>query len=147
MIFLYTVVLTLLGLLKVVVARRAAMLERKYTRLAGEVAKRAHEAALKPGNGSQRDDVWAQTAKRQFELGVLVSKRDRLEAKHFAWQSWADKLGRLVNRVRHWKGQKLPYTMGAVDVWLVLWLIDYMGVGQVISAQRVLETVSAYFAE
>jgi hypothetical protein len=108
MVFLYTVLLAVLGMLKVIVSRRAAGLEKRYTRVAGEVGKRAHEAGFKPGNGSSREDFAAQSAKRQYELGQLVSKRDRLEAKHFFWQSWADRLTRLVDRVRNWKGKKLP---------------------------------------
>jgi hypothetical protein len=144
MVFLYTVLLAFLGLIKVMVARRAASLEKRYTRVAGEVGKRAHEAGLRPGNGSgSRDDLAALSAKRQYELGLLASKRDRLEAKHFYWQSWADKLTRTVDRVRNWKGKKLPYTLGAMDIWLAMSLVDYFGIGQVISVQRVVETVSA----
>jgi hypothetical protein len=143
MVFLYTVLLAFLGLIKVMVARRAASLEKRYTRVASEVGKRAHEAGLKPGNGTPRDDMAAQHAKRQFELGLLASKRDRLEAKHFYWQSRADNLTHLVERVRNWRGKKLPYTLGAMDVWLAMSLVDYLGMGQVISVQRVYETVSA----
>jgi hypothetical protein len=143
MVFLYTVLLAILGLIKVMVARRAASLEKRYIRVAGEVGKRAQEAGLKPGNGTPRDDLMAQYAKRQFELGLLVSKRDRLEAKHFHWQSWADRLSRMVDGVRNWKGKKLPYTLGAMDIWLAMSLVDYLGMGQVISVQRAVETVSA----
>src|SRR4051812_16661523 len=104
MVFLYTVVLAVLGTLKMIVSRRAASLEKRYTRLARDVAKRAHEASVKPGNGSgSRDDFAAQSAKRQFELGQLVSRRDRLEVKHFFWQAWSDRLRRMVERVRNWK--------------------------------------------
>jgi hypothetical protein len=145
MVLLYTMLLTSLGLLKMVVGRRAASLEKRFSRLAAQVAKLAHGAALKPGNGNgSRDDFAAQSAKRQFELGQLASRRDRLEAKHFFWQSWADRLTRAVDRVRNWKGQKLPYTMGALDIWLGMWLVDWLGMGQVMSAQRVYETIVAY---
>lgn len=148
MIFLYTVVLTLLGLLKVVVTRRAASLERKYMKVAGETTRLAHEANTKPGNaGAPRNDIWMQTAKRQFELGLLVTRRDRLEAKQFFWQNLSDRLTRAVASVRLWQGRKLPYTMGVVDVWLVLSAIDYLGVGQIVSAQRILEALTEYFAQ
>ena len=143
MVFLYTALLAFLGMIKVIVARQAASLEKRYTRIAGEVGKRAHEAGFKPGNGSSRDDLAALSAKRQFELGQLASRRDRLEAKHFFWQSWADRLTRLVDRVRNWKGQKLPYTMGALDIWLAMALVDWLGMGHVDQfVARVYETVS-----
>jgi hypothetical protein len=151
MVLFYTVLLAVLGFLKLIVSRRAAGLEKRFAAMAADVGKRAQQANLRPGNSSgSRDDFAAQSAKRQFELGLLVSRRDRLEAKHFFWHSWSDKLTRLVDRVRNWKGQKLPYTMGAMDVWLAMWLVDYFGMGKVVSAQRLYETVSAnvtaYFA-
>jgi hypothetical protein len=145
MVLLYTVLLILLGLLKVMVARRAASLEKRYTFVASEVVKLAHAAGFKPGNANgSRDDFAAQSAKRQYELGLLASKRDRLEAKHFAWQSRADKLARLLERLRNGKGQKLPYTMGAMDVWLAMGLVDYLGMSRLVSVQRVVDMVSAY---
>lgn len=146
MIFMYTVVLLVLGLVKVIVARRAAYLEGKYVRAANDAARLAHLASLKPGNASSSRDQWAENAKRQYELGQLVLKRDRLETKHYAWQLWADRLARWVSRVRHWKGQKLPYTMGVLDVWLVLYGLDYLGFGQVISAGKVLEYASSFLS-
>ncbi|HEX3313924.1 MAG TPA: hypothetical protein VHR72_03480 [Gemmataceae bacterium] len=144
MVFLYTVLLAFLGLLKAMVARRAAYLEKRYTRIAGEVGKRAHEAGIKPGNGTPRDDLAALSAKRQYELGLLASRRDRLEAKHFHWQAWNDRLTRSLDRLRNWKGKKLPYTMGAVDILLAMSLVDGLGMGRVISVQRVYESASAH---
>ena len=143
MVFLYTVLLAFLGSIKFLVARRAASLEKRYTRMAGEVGKRAHEAGMRPGNGTPKDDLAALYAKRQFELGQLTSKRDRLEAKHFYWQASSDRLTRLLDRLRNWKGKKLPYTMGAMDILLAMSLVDYLGMGRIVSVQRIYETASA----
>jgi len=48
--------------------------------------------------------------------------------------------------VRAWKGRKLPYTLGALDVWLLLYFIDYqLGAGEYLSARQVIEHVTAWF--
>lgn len=144
MILLYTIVLIALGLLHWLVQRRAASLARAYRALAEKVLKSLHAAPRKTGNGGY--DPCA-IAKQQFELGRLVMQRDRAEAKHYAWQTRADRLGKAVEAVRNWKGQKLPYTLGVLDVWLVLYLIDRFGVGQIVQPQRVIDTVTAWFAK
>lgn len=144
MILLYTLLLVLLGLVKFLVERRAAALERRYAQasLAVEKALREPGYFLKEGNSSRVD--LTQTAKRYFTLGLLAQKRDRLEVRHYAWQGWTDKLGRLLDGLRGWKGKKLPYTLGALDVWLALYLIDYFGVGEHVSARRLFELVKSY---
>jgi hypothetical protein len=141
MIFLYTLALLLVAALKVVIARRAVSLERKYSKVAGAVLKQANEP-YKLGN-SGKTDVGA-SAKRVLELGLLVSKRDALERKCIAWRSRADKLDRVVTLLRAWKGKKLPYTMGALDVWLVLYFIDRFGAPDAFSPRHVMDSVLAW---
>ena len=84
MIFMYTVVLVVLGLLKVVVVRRAAHLETKYVRAANEAAKLAHQSATKAGNsGGSRDNwpetrkVWQQTACRTSSMRTTTREDSR----------------------------------------------------------------------
>jgi hypothetical protein len=137
MIFLYSLLLILCSGIKLVVQRRAAGLGRAYSRLAEAVQKRLRETLAKQGNSSKPDVC--QLAKVQYELGALVAQRDRLEAKHFTWQSWAEKLSRWVNTLSTWKGKKLPYTLGAVDLWLALSAVDALGVGEFVSARRVFD--------
>ena len=137
MIFLYSLLLILCNGVKLLVQRRAAALGRAYSRLAEAVQKRLRETLAKQGNSSKPDIC--QLAKIQFELGAMVAKRDRLEAKHFAWQHWAEKLARWTNRLNTWKGKKLPYTLGAVDLWLVFSMIDTLGVGEFVSVRRVFD--------
>jgi hypothetical protein len=95
---------------------------------------------------SSKPDI-CQLAKVQFELGAMVARRDRLEAKHFAWQSWAESLARWTNTLSTWKGKKLPYTLGAVDLWLALSAIDALGVSEFVSAHRVYDLVVALLAQ
>jgi hypothetical protein len=142
MILLYSFVLLVLGLVHWVVQRRAASLGRGYSTHANQVLKLLHGAPLKPGNG--RTDPCA-VAKQQYELGRLVLLRDRAEAKHFAWQTWADRLGKAVTTLRNWKGQKLPYTLGVLDVWLVLYAIDRVGFGDLIQPRQVIDALVALF--
>src|SRR5262245_21373525 len=122
MLLVYAVVLALLGALRFVVARRAASLERRYVRLAREAERLLREATYRDGN-SNRGDA-GKAARRQYELGRVVIARDRLEAKQHAWQARADRLGSRIDRLRTWKGRKLPYAVGALDAALVLYLLD-----------------------
>jgi hypothetical protein len=137
MIFLYSLLLILCSGIKLIVQRRAAGLGRAYSRMAEAVQRRLREALAKQGNSSKPDVC--QLAKIQFELGAMVARRDRIEAKHFAWQSWAESLSRWTNTLSTWKGKKLPYTLGAVDLWLLFSVIDTLGVGEFVSARLVLD--------
>lgn len=140
MILLYTSVLLALGAVKALVERRAAAVGRRYSALVQAVQQRLRELNVRPGNGKVDP---CQAAKAQYELGLLVQQRDRVESRCFAWQHRAEKLDRWLANLRHWKGQKLPYTLGAVDVWLALALIDHAGVGRFVSARRLFDAVLA----
>ena len=141
MIFLYTFLLVFLGAIKMLIDRRVAALERKYSRAARESDNLVREPWYKGGNSNRPDP--AQAAKRQYLLGLMVQKRERLEGKYAVWQDRAERLGKLVARIRGWKGKTLPYTLGVVDVSFVLYLIDYFGVGQYVSAHNLVRWVTA----
>ncbi|MCI0376189.1 MAG: hypothetical protein L0215_01150 [Gemmataceae bacterium] len=143
MIFLYTLILLLLAAARFLFARRAGWLERKYSRLSWRVHQLANAPLWKPGNANKHDAAAA--AKRTYELGLATRKRDAVEAKYFAWRARADKLGAGLAALREWKGKKLPYTLGALDIWLVLYLIDYFGVAEFMSARNLLDSVIALF--
>ncbi|MCI0641830.1 MAG: hypothetical protein L0Y72_10615 [Gemmataceae bacterium] len=143
MIFLYTLLLLLLAAARFLIARRAGWLERKYSRLSCRVHLLASAPMWKPGNANKNDAAAA--AKRTYELGLATGKRDKAEVKYFAWRARADKLGAALNALRDWKGKKLPYTLGALDIWLVLYLIDYFGVAEFMSARNLLDSLIALF--
>ena len=124
MLILYTLLLLLLGLAVFLVERRARSLERKYTRVAVESSRLAHEP-FRPGNSNRGDPY--QFAKRQYQLGLLTEKRDKLEAKQYRWQHCADRLRGVLSKLRAWKGRTLPYTFGVVDVSLLIGLVDHLG--------------------
>lgn len=90
---------------------RAGQASREVNRL-GEPAL----ALLRDGNSNNNRTDPCQSAKRQFLIGLLVQKRDRLDEKHAAWEAFAERLGTIVTTLRNWKGKKLPYPLGVVDV-------------------------------
>jgi len=143
-ILIYTTMLTLLGLVKWLVSKRTRALERKFVALAADVGKLLQEGDMKPGNSNKADPC--AVAKRVLALGYLVNKRDRVEAKYFAWQRWTDRLAGWMNNLSDWKGKKLPYTLGAIDVWMLLGLVDYFGVGEFLSTRAVIDTIVAYWS-
>src|SRR5205807_5900498 len=95
------------------------------------------EPAYKDGNG-RRTDI-GQTAKRQYQLGVLVQQRDYLEGKHDAWLTRSDKLAATLAVLRAWKGRKLPYTLGVLDVAGALYLVDALGFGEYASVRNLVQ--------
>jgi hypothetical protein len=144
MIFLYTFVLLFLGFTKMLLDRRVARLERKYAKAAREADQFLRESALKPGNSARPD--FAMTAKRTYLLGLAAQKRDRLELKHERALVRAEKFGRVYARIRNWKGKKLPYTFGAVDVATVMYAIDRLGLADYVSVSRLVEMFASQFA-
>jgi hypothetical protein len=144
MIFLYTSLLFLLGTTHFLLRRRVTSLERKYARVAREADDLVRQPGYRDSNGGRGDPYL--TAKRQYQLGLLAQRRDRLEARYVAWQGRAEKFGALVARIRSWKGRKLPYTLGVLDVLFVLSVIDYLGAGQYLNARSLLQAVTSLWA-
>lgn len=140
MIFLYTFALFFLGAAKLLIDRRAAGLERKYLQTVDAADRLLREPMPRPGNTNKLDLALA--AKHQLTLGLLVQKQDRLEARYENWQKLAAGFGNFVARVRNWKGKKLPYTMGVVDVSLVLTAVDYLWAGEYVNVRTLYETVA-----
>jgi hypothetical protein len=146
MILLYSLALLLLGGVKYLFARRAGALARKYTKASAAVDQLLREGGYYYREGNTNRVEICKLAKRTYQLGLATQKRDRLEAKHFFWQLWSDRLGRWMQNLREWKGKKLPYTLGAVDVWLLLYLIDHFGMGEYVSARSMVEWMMSWLA-
>jgi hypothetical protein len=144
MIALYSLLLILLVGTHFLLRRRVAALEKKYARVAKEADELLRQPIYREGNSNRLDPFL--TAKRQYRLGLLAQKRDQVEARYTAWQGRAEKFGAVVARVRGWKGKKLPYTFGVLDVACALALIDYLGAGQYVNARAMLQAVSSLFA-
>jgi hypothetical protein len=144
MILLYTALLLLVGVVYFLVQRRVAALEKKYTRVVKEADALLRQGNIREGNSNRQDPY--QSAKRQYKLAILAEKHDRLEASFLAWHQRAERLGKLRQRLGDWKGRKLPYTFGAIDVACAMSLIDYLGAGHYLNARHLVETVMSLFA-
>ena len=144
MILMYSALLFVLGVAKFLIGRRVKSLEKKYARVAKEADALVKQSGYKDGNSSRTDPVL--TAKRQYLLGLLAQKRDRVETKYAAWQIFSEKYGRFVGHLQSWKGRKLPYTFGAVDVACVFGAIDYLGFREIVGIRALVTYVSALFA-
>jgi hypothetical protein len=143
MILLYTTLIFVLGVATFLIGRRVKSLEKKYARVAKETDGLSKQTAYKDGNSNRLDPCVA--AKRQYMLGLLVQKRDRVEAKYVAWQSVGDKFKHYVAKLKSWKGKKLPYTFGAVDVACVLGMIDYLGFQDYVSVHALIQYITGLF--
>jgi hypothetical protein len=144
MILLYTCLLLLLVVAKFLVGRRAARLQARYSRLVQEVNQLAAEPLYREGN-SRRPDAY-QTARTQYKLGQLIQRKDRLEDRYVGWLGRSERLAKWYRAVRHWKGRKLPYTFGVLDVAGALCLIDYLGVGQVVNLHHLVQLLTTWFS-
>jgi hypothetical protein len=144
MMLLFKFLLLLLSGLHKLLAWRAGRLERKFARLANDVKALCRDPLFKEGNTSRFDPF--QAAKRQYLLGALVQKKDRLEAVHFTWAQRADNVGRLVARLRQWKGRLVPYAVGALDTLGAACLVDYVTLGDVVRLRQLIELVRTWFS-
>ena len=145
MLFIYSGLLFLLGLVLRLLRWRARRLEKTYVRLADDADALLRQSTLREGNGNRLDPY--QTAKRQYRLGLMAQKRDAAEDKYLVWQSRADRFAALRAGLAAWKGRALPYTFGAVDVAMVLSLIEMLALGQPVSFRTVAEYVQAWLTK
>src|SRR5262249_44786593 len=97
----------------------------------------------KQGSSGRPDPV--AEAKRQYVLGQLAQKRDAVCDRWTAWRGFSERMDRWVSGVRGWKGRKLPYTFGVLDVVGLLALIDGLGVGEYVSVQALLQLAQSLF--
>ena len=144
MIFLYTALLLLVGVAHFLIKRRVAAVEKKYSRVVKDADDLLRQQNHRDGNSNRQDPY--QSAKRQYQLALLAQKRDLMETRYSAWHRRSERLGKLRHRLRAWKGRKLPYTFGVLDVVGTLSLIDYLGAGQFVNARYLIDTVTSLFS-
>jgi hypothetical protein len=89
----------------------------------------------RPGNANH--DFALVAAKRQYELGQLVLKRDALETKYLRRQARSDAVDAVLGRTLGWKGRLVPYLLGVADVALVLTALHYLGLPHGLSEDAV----------
>ncbi|MCC6421043.1 MAG: hypothetical protein IT429_22630 [Gemmataceae bacterium] len=141
MVVMYASLLVLLGGASFLIRRRATALEKRYTKVLKEANTLLH-GPPKEGNSSRSDPY--QSAKRTYQLAILAQKKESLEAAHCKWQLRAEGVGRLLERVRGWKGRKLPYVLGALDTVGVLYALEYAGLGEYANPRQLVELVTTW---
>jgi hypothetical protein len=141
MILVYALLLLLLVVARFVIVRRVAALEKRYVKVARTTDELLKAQPARAGNGGKPDPYAA--ARQAYLLGQAVERREAVEGRYIAWQKFADRFSGLVAAVRGWKGRKLPYVVGALDVLLVLATLDYLGYREHLSAQAVVEFLSS----
>src|SRR6516165_7398798 len=93
MIFLYTALLLLVGVVHFLIKRRVVALEKKYSNVVKEADDLLRQGNYREGNSDRQDPY--QSAKRQFKLAMLAEKRDRMEAGYSKWHRRAERVGKL----------------------------------------------------
>ena len=144
MIVLYSTILFVLTVTLFLVKRRVARLEKKFARVASEAKDVLRQPCYKEGNNNRTDPY--ETAKKQYLLGLLAQKRDRVEARYAAWQQFAEKFEACVKSIRGWRGKRLPYVCGALDVAGLVTLLDYFGAAHYVNLRNLYQLVIGLFA-
>jgi len=139
MIVLYTSLTVLLAVMSFVFKRRASALEKRFVR----ISRQADDLIRQPyraGNSNRADACDA--ARRQYQLALVATRRERVEKQYNRWQSRAERVAKWLSALRRWKGRKLPYTLGALDVMGLMALIDYCGADRYVSVRPLFEAAT-----
>lgn len=139
MLLLYVLLLAVLLSARFLINMRVKSLEKQYARVAHETETLIQEGRKKPGNAGKPDEY--AYARNAYLLGQAVERRERVEAKYFAWQKRAERIASYVRAVREWKGKKIPYALGVLDVVLVLGVLDYLGYRESLDTRHLVEYV------
>jgi hypothetical protein len=144
MIVLYTLLIVLLAVMHFLFRRRARALEKKYVR----VSKQADDLLRQPyrvGNSNRADAC--ESAKRQYQLAMIATRRDKVERQYNRWQDRSERTAKWLAALRRWKGRKLPYTFGVLDVIGLMALIDYCGAGRYVSVRPLFDAIVHWFQQ
>ena len=127
MVVLYLALLLVLGIVQILLRWRVSHLEKRYVRVASEADALLKQVALRPGNSHRVDPLTS--ARQQFDLAVVATKRARVEDRYSAWQSFTDRFAHFRRGLVGFQGKALPYVGGVLDVAFVVVLLDWLGVG------------------
>ena len=127
MVVLYLALLLVLGLVQVLLRWRVSRLEKRYVRVASEADTLLKQVVLRPGNSNRLDPLVS--ARQQFDLAVVATKRAEVEDRYSAWQAFTERFAHFRRRLAGFRGRALPYVGGVLDVAFVVVLLDWLGVG------------------
>ena len=127
MVVLYLALLLVLGLVQLLLRWRVSSLEKRYARVATEADTLLKQVAMRPGNSNRVDPLVS--ARQQFDLAVVATKRAEVEDRYSAWQSFTERFAQFRRRLAGFQGRVMPYLGGVLDVVFVVVLLDWLGVG------------------
>ena len=127
MVVLYLTLLLVLALVQVALRWRVSRLEKRYVKVASEADALLKQVGMRPGNGNRFDPLTS--ARQQFDLAVVATRRAQVEDRYSAWQSFAERFAQFRRRLAGFQGKALPYVGGVLDVAFVVVLLDWLGVG------------------
>ena len=127
MVVLYLSLLLVLGLVQLLLRWRVSRLEKRYARVASEADTLLKQVSMRPGNSSRVDPLVS--ARQQFDLAVVATKRAQVEDRYSAWQSFTERFAQFRRRLAGFQGRVMPYLGGVLDVAFVVVLLDWLGYG------------------
>ena len=127
MVVLYLALLLVLALVQVALRWRVSRLEKRYVKVASEADALLKQVGLRPGNGTRFDPLTS--ARQQFDLAVVATRRAQVEDRYSAWQSFAERFAGFRRRLAGFQGRALPYLGGVLDIAFVVVLLDSFGIG------------------
>ena len=84
------------------------------------------------------------SAMRSARLGGLLTAVDNQARRTDVWAGRAVWIGRAARYVASWRGMKLPYTMGIIDVVATFQALDYLHFSKYVSLEIVVGLVRTY---
>ena len=127
MVVLYLALLLVLALVQLVLRWRVARLEKRFVRVASEADALLKQVSTRPGNSNRVDPLVS--ARQQFDLAVVATKRAEVEDRYSSWQSFTERFAHFRRRLAGFQGKAVPYVGGVLDVAFVVVLLDWLGVG------------------
>ena len=126
MIVLYVVCKAVLALAHAILTLRASWIEQKYVKTSCKVQEELKVSDTRPGNAM--GDARLNYARKQYELGRMVEKCDRIGTRYVRAQALAESIGQKRNRVASVQGRMTPYLFGVIDMVVAVLLMNQFNV-------------------
>ena len=125
MIVFYVVCKMALMLAHAILTLRASRIERKYVKTSCKVQEELKLSDTRPGNAM--GDARLNYARKQYELGRMVQKCERIGDRYVKAQALADRVGMNRTWIDSYQGRFTPYLLGVVDMVVLTALLNHYG--------------------
>ena len=126
MIVVYLVCQWVLKLTHAILTLRASWIEQKYVKTSCKVQEELKLSDTRPGNAM--GDARLNYARKQYELGRMVEKCDRIGERYVRAQALAESVGHKQKWLASLQGRVTPYLFGVTDMVVVMVLLNYFGI-------------------